>query len=240
MKKPIEVFLRQSYYSKLQDLTDSDRPIWFSKSKAFENFKSTINPALVNYTIIYDEFHGSIDKTFLAQEKHVEVIKCGNDSESFLKTIDIIKSRNFDDDQIIYFLEDDYLHRPGWSEVMLEGFALKPFYLTLYDMKIFTAKGFLCEIFLTPNTHWRAVPATTNTFACKYQTLLQDLKIHEKFSSPLFDKDTREFELSKYYEKFWELQKKKRLLISPMPGWSTHCEANHLSPVINWEKYNNY
>ena len=21
-----------------------------------------------------------------------------------------------------------------------------------------------------------------------------------------------------------------------MPGWSTHCDANHISPVIKWEK----
>jgi hypothetical protein len=24
-----------------------------------------------------------------------------------------------------------------------------------------------------------------------------------------------------------------------MPGWSTHCEANHISPVIDWEKIMN-
>ena len=21
-----------------------------------------------------------------------------------------------------------------------------------------------------------------------------------------------------------------------MPGWSTHCDANHISPVIDWKK----
>jgi hypothetical protein len=24
-----------------------------------------------------------------------------------------------------------------------------------------------------------------------------------------------------------------------MPGWSTHCDANHLSPIINWEEIMN-
>ena len=24
-----------------------------------------------------------------------------------------------------------------------------------------------------------------------------------------------------------------------MPGWSTHCDANHISPIVNWEKIMN-
>jgi hypothetical protein len=112
MKKPIEVFIRHCYYSKIQELPDRIRPSWFNKIKVFENFKNTLNPDLINYTIVYDEFYGSIDKTFLSQEKNVEVIKCGSETDSFLQTLDIIQSRNFDDDTIVYLLEDDYLHRP--------------------------------------------------------------------------------------------------------------------------------
>ena len=123
MKKPIEVFLRHCYYSKLQELPDRTRPKWFNKIKVFENFKNTLDPDLVNYTIVYDEFYGSIDKTFLAQEKNVEVIKCGSESDSFLQTLDIVQSRNFDDEQIIYFLEDDYLHQRHWCDIMVEGFS---------------------------------------------------------------------------------------------------------------------
>jgi len=236
MKKPIEVFLRHCYYSKLQELPDRTRPDWFNKIKVFENFKNTLNSELVNYTIIYDEFYGSIDKTFLAREKNVEVIKCGSETDSFLKTLDIIQSRNFDDDQILYLLEDDYLHRHGWCDIMLEGFTINSSYVTLYDFDFFIAKGYLSEIFLTPNSHWRAVPATTNTFACKYKTLLEDLEIHQKYSSSNAIKEQDGFHFSKDYDKFWELQEKQRYLISPMPGWSTHCDANHLSPVIEWNK----
>ena len=94
MKKPIEVFLRQCYHSKLQELSDRKRPEWFNKNKVFENFKNTLNEDLANYTIIYDEFYGSIDKTFLANEKNVEIIKCGNEPESFLSTLNIIESKN--------------------------------------------------------------------------------------------------------------------------------------------------
>ena len=238
MKKPIEVFIRHCYYSKIQELPDRIRPSWFNKIKVFENFKNTLNPDLINYTIVYDEFYGSIDKTFLAKEKNVEIIKCGNECDSFLKTLEIIQSKNLSDDTIVYLLEDDYLHRPGWSEVMLEGFEINSHYLTLYDFDFFIAKGWLCEIFTTPSSHWRAVPATTNTFACKYKTLIEDIEIQKEYSIYGI-REMDEYSYSRDYNKFWELQKQERYLISPMPGWSTHCDENHISPVIDWKKIMN-
>jgi hypothetical protein len=237
-KKPIEVFLRHCYYSKLQELPDRTRPKWFNKIKTFENFKKTIDPNIANYTIVYDEFYGSINDTFLAKEKNVEIIKCGTETDSFLSTLNIIQSRNFDDNTIIYFLEDDYLHRQGWCNIMLEGFAINSHYLTLYDFDFFINSGYLCEIFTTPNSHWRAVPATTNTFSCTYKTLMEDFDIHKKHSINGV-KEVDGYHFSKDYDKFWELQQQHRYLISPMPGWSTHCDANHISPIIDWEKIMN-
>jgi len=235
MKKPIEVFIRHCYYSKLQELPDRLRPSWFNKIKVFENFKNTLNPDLINYTIVYDEFYGSIDKTFLAKEKNVEIIKCGNECDSFLKTLEIIQSKKLSDDTIVYLLEDDYLHRPGWCDIMLEGFTINSHYLTLYDFDFFIAKGWLCEIFTTPSSHWRAVPATTNTFACKYKTLIEDMEIQKEYSIYGI-REMDEYSYSRDYNKFWELQKQERYLISPMPGWSTHCDENHISPIIDWKK----
>lgn len=238
MKKPIEVFLRHCYYSKLQELPDRNRPIWFNKFKVFQNFKNTLNSNLVNYTIVYDDFYGPIQKTFLSNETNVEIIHCGSECDSFLQTMNIVQSKNLSDDTIVYFLEDDYLHRPYWSEILLEGFSLQPSYVTLYDFDFFIAKGYLCEIFTTPNSHWRAVPATTNTFACTYKTLLEDLEIHQKYSINGV-KVEEGYHFSKDYDKFWELSEQKKYLISPMPGWSTHCDANHMSPIIDWESIMN-
>ena len=237
MKKPIEVFIRHCYYSKLGELPDRVRPFWYNKTQVFENFKNTLNPNLVNYTIVYDEFYGSIDKTFLAKEKNVKIIKCGSECDSFLETLNTIQSQNFDDEQIIYLLEDDYIHRSGWCDIMLEGFNLKSDYLTLYDFDRMSQE-YSCKIFTTPSSHWREVPVTTNTFACKYKTLIEDMKIHQKYSINGV-KEQEGFHFSRDYDKFWELHRQKRYLISPMPGWSTHCDKNAISPVIDWKKIMN-
>jgi hypothetical protein len=73
MAKPIQVFLRQCYYSKLQELPDRTRPFWYNKHKIFQNFKDTIDLKLAEYHIIYDEYYGSINDTFLKEEE-----KCKN------------------------------------------------------------------------------------------------------------------------------------------------------------------
>jgi hypothetical protein len=35
---------------------------------------------------------------------------------------------------------------------------------------------------------------------------------------------------------FMELRKNKKLLISPIPSYSTHGETKWLAPLINWER----
>ena len=40
--------------------------------------------------IVYDEHFGSIADTFLSEEKDVEIINCGNEAGSFLRTLEIV------------------------------------------------------------------------------------------------------------------------------------------------------
>ena len=50
--------------------------------------------------------------------------------------------------KLFTFLEDDYLHRPGWCDVLMEGFTVdNDSYVTMYDFDFFIAKGFFSEIF---------------------------------------------------------------------------------------------
>ncbi len=230
--KKIEVFLRHCFYSKLQDQPSRSRPSWWDKEKVFHNFKRTLDPELVNYTIVYDETYGKIEDTFLKDETNVEIIKCGGEAKSFLKTLDIIESKNLDDDTIVYFLEDDYLHKDNWVPILMEGFNLPVCYVTLYDhgdkyQPMY--KDLMSKILITENSHWKPVPSTTNTFAVKMGILREDLHIHRLFSTNV--------EPSNDHAKFIRLSEQKHYLVSCIPGYSTHCHAEFLSPCIDWEKY---
>jgi hypothetical protein len=228
----IEVFLRHCYYSKLQEQPSRERPKWWNKEKVFENFKKTYNPKTTNYTIIYDEHYGNIQNTFLKNEKQLHIINEGKESNSFLKTLEYIQTLNLNSDTIIYFLEDDYIHRPNWDIILLEAFELPIDYATLYDHKdkyMHWYDDFRTKIIHTKSTHWMPVPSTTNTFAVKYSTLMDDINIHISHSSYC--------EPSNDHQKFLELAQRGRRLISALPGYSTHCHKHLLSPCIDWEKY---
>jgi len=230
--KKIEVFLRHCYYSKIQEQPGKERPEWWDKERVFQNFKNTLNPETTNYTIIYDEFYGKIENTFLSQEENVHIISVGGEAKSFLRTLEYILSKDFDDETIIYFLEDDYVHRPGWDTILQEGFALPVSYVTLYDHKDKYTEMYadlLSKILITENSHWKPIPSTTNTFATKFKTLQEDKKIHYQYSFNV--------EPTADHQKFLDLNQKGKYLISCLPGYSTHCVNEWISPCINWKTY---
>jgi hypothetical protein len=228
----IEVFLRHCYYSKIQEQPNKERPEWWNKEKVFQNFKNTLNSETTNYTIIYDEHYGKIENTFLSEEKNVHIINAGGEAKSFLRTLEYILSKNFDDETIIYFLEDDYVHRPNWDVILQEGFTLPVSYVTLYDHRDkYTEmyKDLMSKILITQSSHWKPIPSTTNTFATKFKTLKEDKLIHYQYSTNV--------EPTADHQKFLDLNQRGRYLISCLPGYSTHAVKEWISPCINWSQY---
>jgi hypothetical protein len=229
--KKIEVFLRHCYHSNVGGST-FNRPEWWDKERVFQNFKNTFNPETTNYTIIYDKHYGQRNETFLKDEQNVYEIDCGKESLSFVEATKYILSQDFHDDTIIYFLEDDYVHRPGWDQILMDGFTLPFTYATLYDhgdkyQEMY--KDFMTKVLHSKLSHWMPTPSTTNTFATKFKTLKEDYLIHQKYSTgyePSFD-----------HGKFIELHNRGRGLISSIPGYSTHCHKEFLSPCIDWKNY---
>lgn len=236
--KKIEIFLRHCFHSKLQEQPSRSRPSWWDKEKVFQNFKRTVDANLANYTIIYDEHYGKIQDTFLKDETNVVTINEGGEAKSFLRTLEYVESQKFDDDTIIYFLEDDYIHRANWCQILIEGFSIRVNeedlvkYITLYDHgDKYTGmyRDLMTRLLVTKNSHWRPVPSTTNTFATTFGNLKDDMKIQVKYSTGV--------EPSNDHIKFIELSQKKKFLASSIPGYSTHCHSEFLSPCIDWEKY---
>ena len=137
----------------------------------------------------------------------------------------------FNDDEIVYFVEGDYIHDLKSYDVLLEGYdllAAKVDYVTLYahpDKEM--ENGIKPEyIFRSKSTYWRSCDSTTMTFSARVKTLKEDKAIFDKWISGVHPND---------HQMFLELRSKERLLISPMPGYSTHGETNWLSPFKDWE-----
>lgn len=266
--KPIQVFVRQCFYSPNTVLPNRKRPKWFDKEKIFNNFQGTINGRLADYTVVYDEHYGKIDKTFLRKESRVEIIDSGCEAGSFLKTLEIVENRKMRDDTVVYLLEDDYLHREGWCEALLEALTLPVHYVSLYDhLDKYTDKGYsnlVSKIFTTQSSHWRTVPSTCNSYAAKMGQLRMDMPIHKHYSVASSDgisldhakfvhlgnplrgyKRLRRFAgrvyscglegLGNFQGGYLEVDE-PRILITPMPGYSTHCDLFQ-SPAVDWEKY---
>jgi hypothetical protein len=141
------------------------------------------------------------------------------------------------DDEVVYFVEDDYLHLDLSRTCLLEGIERSD-YVTLYDApdKYIPASrggnplieddgGDPTKVILTPSRHWRLTNSTTMTFACKVQTLREDNPIWTKYTNGAHPND---------FECFLDLRSSGRSLISPLPTLSTHCEPAWAAPLIDW------
>ena len=166
----------------------------------------------------------------------------GSSAVSFREVLNFSLSNNFKDDDIIYFLEDDYLHLPGSYMAIEEGIE-RADYVSLYDHNdtyipasqggnvFVTDEGystFPTYVIRTNNFHWRTVGSTTMTFAVTKKILTEDKNIWIKYTEGTYPQD---------FKAFSELTTKiGRSLITPIPGLSTHCEQKWASPGIDWAK----
>jgi hypothetical protein len=166
--------------------------------------------------------------------KHVSV---GHGAGTFNLALDI--ALTFDDDEIVYFLENDYLHKPNSEQIISEGFELGASFVSLYDhpdkyLDPMAGGNPYCEggaedtrVYLSPSTHWKITNSTTMTFAAKVSTLKRVEPILRKWTFNSYPDD---------FKMFLELRNVGELLITPIPGYSTHGETNWLSPLTNWNE----
>jgi hypothetical protein len=228
----IRVFQRHCNFS--SNSHNKPRPEWFDREKIFDSLISTLDER-VDYTAFHDSGNGEMTDHFLNNKNVNKVsMKGGNDAQSFLNLLNYVIEQNYDDEDIIYFLEDDYLHKQGWVDILLEGFEyIGADYYTLYDHpdKYFLSmyEDLQSKIIVTPSIHWRTIPSTTNTYACKFKTLKKHFDIHVQYCD-LVEKWTKD---SHKFQELWNIGSN---LISCMPGHSAHVENNMLSPVVNWSQ----
>lgn len=229
------IYIFQRHCNVSTNSVGKERPDWFSRENCFINLLNTIKGREdVHLTVMFDGEPSSDHFINNYPEVHLQKEKGGTDGHSFLNVVNYVSKLKLREDDIVYFLEDDYMHQPGWVDVMVEGFYyIRVDYITLYDHK---DKYFLegydslqSKVIATKNVHWRTIPSTTNTYACRFSTFISHIDIHRQYCD-LEKGYTRD------HDKFIRLWQEGSNLISSIPGYSTHVETPYLSPVVDWEK----
>lgn len=229
---PVHVFVRHTTHSH-----GKFRPDWFSYEECFKNLMSIMDENS-KLTVFFD---GDPTNHFV-NEYNVNIVRIdeGTETKSFTDLINQVLKLELSNDDIIYFVEDDYIHKPNSLNILREVFKQTNVdYASLYDhpdkylpgyYQQF-AQGFQVQLFPTKSVHWRTTPSTTNTFAMKFSTLKRDYETHLKHSN--FEKVGP---ISHDHAKFCELWNSGKSLVTPIPGYSTHVENEMLSPCTDWIK----
>lgn len=224
------------------------RPQFFSKKLCLENFIIAFN-----YVKNESTFHlicdGEIEQEIVSLTADIATIEqlpsVGN-SASFLVALE--KSLSFSEQDLIYFVEDDYLHCPDSLVKLLDcQESIECDYITLYDHPVRYMPDYELgrdwavnneTIYLSKSHHWREVESTCMTFASTSQILKADFSVFEQ--NILGRKVPNDRELFRQLQHLGSYQNAvlpelPRKLVGPIPSLATHCEEPWLAPVISWE-----
>ena len=212
------------------------KPSYINNENCLKNFCHIFYDYLDNIFIIADNI--SYDTTNMVKKyikNDIMHTSIGHGAGTFNLALD--KALSLPDDEIVYFVENDYLHKPIAPQILLEGLSLDPAFVTLYDhpdkyMDPASGGNPFCQgnaentrVYLTNSCHWKITNSTTMTFASKVDTLKKYEKIIREWTK---DRHPNDFQM------FIELAKQQAFLISSIPGYSTHGETAWLAPLINW------
>ncbi len=208
------------------------RPSWFSYENCLKNLLNTIKGHdNINLTMALD---GDIDQDFTKNYQDKFTLFPTNYKSSLLSyraLLEYIKEQPMEPNELIYFLENDYLHTDDWVEETINLFSTydELNYVSLYDHndKYFPehVNNMISRVYTTSTHHWRTIGSTCGSFIITRDLFDKDYDI---WSDAVGDHNT-----------FMYLNEhRNRFVLTPIPGLSTHCMEMLMSPTIDWEKIN--
>jgi hypothetical protein len=241
-----------SYY-RLSDkpaLKPKNKPEYINNEHCLRNFLSCFGPEGLH--LIADTVGDDTRTMVISLARNYgfsyEFVEYESGSRTFLHSFQ--KACLHDEDDIVYFVEDDFLHVPGCRPILLEAFdQTKADYVTLYDHPdkytnrrnggsnpFIKHGGEKTRVLKTDSTHWKQTNSTVMTFAARVRTLLEDEKVWRRCVSGDLPRSFTAFKkLCKRGLYVLNIFKSGRILISPIPGRSTHGECEFLSPFVKWD-----
>jgi hypothetical protein len=212
------------------------KPTYVNNEQCLKNAVSRFSLDTCDWKIIADNTSPATNEMILKYLPNncIEYVNLKNGAATFNLGLDI--ALNYKDSDIVYFIENDYLHKENSLVVLKEGLGLGADFITLYDHPDKYIDGINpyvidggehTKVFLSNSCHWKLTNSTTMTFASTILTLKQLESIIRQYTSTTHPYD---------FEMWIDLRNQGASLISPIPGYSTHCESLWLTPLINWEK----
>lgn len=216
-----------------------EKPDYINNENCLKNFCNVFFDYIYDIIILADNCSND---TLTMIKKYIDPINIrkvsvGHGAGTFNLALD--EALQWDDSETIYFIENDYLHKPNSQKIIEEGLNLGAAFVSLYDhpdkyLSPENGGNPYCKggaedtrVYLTESTHWKVTNSTTMTFAAKVKTLRQDEQVLRHYTSETYPRD---------FHMFIDLHSKGRQLLSSIPGYSTHGETAWLSPLTNWEK----
>lgn len=130
------------------------------------------------------------------------------------------------EDELVYFCEDDYLHIDKSPDLLQQGIK-RADYVTLYDHPDkYTScynGGEISKVIKTESSHWRYTTSTCMTFGTKVKTLKEDIEVWKEFTSESHPHDHFIF------KKLTEI--KRRRLAVCIPGAACHTDLTFSGKV---------
>lgn len=214
------------------------KPDYINNENCLNNFIAVFKQYIDDIFVIADNV---CDNTYNMIRKYIEPnkidrVSVGHGAGTF--NLALNKALEHDNDEIIYFVENDYLHLRDSDQILIDGFSLGFPYVTLYDhpdkyMEPSIGGNPFCQggaentrVYNTSKSHWKITNSTTMTFASKVKDLKIDESIIRKWTSGTHPDD---------FKMFLELRSNNRFLISSIPGYSTHGETQWLAPLTEWD-----
>lgn len=214
------------------------KPSYINNENCLKNAIEIFNQQDNDWIIIADNVsnptYHMIQSYINQPQSIIKKVSVGHGAGTFNLALDI--ALTFEDNEIVYFLENDYLHKSNSHKIIEEGFNTGADYVSLYDHPdkyidganpFVESGGEITRVLLTQSCHWKLTNSTTMTFAAKVKTLREDEKILREFTNGSYPRD---------FDMFLKLRENQRSLITPIPGYSTHGETAWLSPLTNWSK----
>ena len=214
------------------------KPEYINNENCLKNATEVFKDA--DWLVIADNVSKETDEMIqkYVRKSDILYVSVGHGAGTFNIALDT--ALKYDDDEIVYFIENDYIHKPNSQKILEEGFELGAPFVALYDHPdkyLDPSKGGnpYCEggaedtrVYLTDNCHWKITNSTTMTFAAKVSTLKKYEDTLRNFTSKTHPND---------FQMFLHLREQSGLLLTSLPGYSTHGETAWLSPLTNWEDY---